>query len=180
MEPPTRKPERELLSLTLVILALIGTSLWSYGQLSSAHSRAALEGDTRSSCESLANQIQSLRDEPTKADDHAMLKADMTRLIAAAASTASLSEKKLVSIDHQNARRIGHTPYLEKPTRVTLRDVQMPQVLSMLYSLTQDNFRLNVSRLRLTAPRDETNTTTWSADTTVTYLIYDPVESNDS
>jgi len=50
----------------------------------------------------------------------------------------------------------------------------------MLYALTQDNDRLNVSRLRLTAPRDDEDTKTWSVDTTVTYLIYDPVETNGS
>lgn len=166
--------------MALVVLALTAASLWSYGQLSSARSRADLEGDARSRCEALAAQVQALRDEPTMADDHAMLKSDMTRHIAAAAASASLGEKKLVAIDHQNARRIGRTPYLEKPTRVTLRDVHLPGVLHMLYTLTQDNARMNVSRLRLIAPRDEADTKTWSVDTTVTYLIYDPVEASGS
>ena len=180
MEHSTRKPDREPLLLTAVILALLVASLWSYGQLNAARSRSSLEGDARSRCEGLADQIQAIHDEPTMADDHAMLKSDMTRYIASAASTASLEERKLVSIDHQNARRIGRTPYLEKPTRLTLRDVKLPQVLTMLYALTQDNPRLNISRLRLTAPRDETDTMTWTVDTTVTYLIYDPVENSRS
>lgn len=180
MEPSTRKPDRESLLLALVVMGVMLSSVWCYGQLSEARSRASVEGAALSHCEALAGQIQALRDEPTLADDHAMLKSDMTRHIADAAAKASLGEKKLVTIDHQNARRIGRTPYLEKPTRVTLRDVHLPEVLTMLYTLTQDNVRLNVSRLRLTAPRDVEDTNTWSVDATVTYRIYDPVESHGS
>jgi len=165
--------------MSLVLLALLVVSMWSYDRLSTSQARASDEGNAWTRSDGLARQIQILRDQPTMADDHAMQKADMTRRIAKAASAASLNDK-LVSIDHLTARRIGRTPYLEKPTRLTLRDVDMPKTLTMLYSLTQGNSRLNVSRLRFTAPREEANSKTWSVDTTVTYLIYEPTENDRS
>ncbi len=166
--------------MSMALLALLVVCVWGYGRLSTSQARASDEGEAWSRSDRLAKQIQALRDQPTMADDHAMQKADMTRRIAKAVSAASLDEKRLVSIDHQTARRIGRTPYLEKPTRLTLRDVDMPGTLSMLYSLTQGNSRLNVSRLRFTAPQEAANSNAWTVDTTVTYLIYEPTENDGS
>lgn len=176
---PTRaNTQRETVLMVGAIVALMLVTLWSYGRLDAAYTRANEDGGAWAQSEALTRQIRSLRDQPTLADDHAMQKEDMTRRIANAAAVASLDEKRLIAIEHQTARRLGRSAYLEEPTRMTLKDVTLRQVLTTLDALTKDDSRLRVSRLRLTAPRQDTNAESWIVDVTVTYLIYDPAQQN--
>lgn len=160
--------------MVVAIVALMLVTLWSYSRLSNAYTRANEDGGAWAQSDALARQIQALRDQPTIADDRALQKDDMTRRIANAAAAAALDEKRLIAIEHQTARRIGRSAYLEEPTRLTFKDVTLRQVLTTLDTLTNDDSRMHVSRLRLTAPRRDTNSEFWNVDATVTYLIYEP------
>lgn len=171
----TSNINRETLLVFAVIAALLLTSLWSLGRWTSAYQRANEDGRAWAQSDALARQIRSLRDQPSLADDHAPQAQDMTRRITDAADDASLDEKRLIAIEHQSARRIGRSDYLEEPTRLTFRDVTLGEVLTMLDTLTSGDTRLRVASLRLTAPRQETDPRRWTADATLTYLIYEPL-----
>ncbi|MEZ6192073.1 MAG: hypothetical protein R3C45_12415 [Phycisphaerales bacterium] len=175
-EPSRIYTKRETVLVVGAIVALMLVMLWSYSRLNAAYTRANEDGGAWAQSDALARQIQALRDQPTLADDHALQKDDMTRRIANAAAAASLEEKRLIAIEHQTARRIGRSAYLEEPTRLTFKDVTLRQVLTTLDALTNDDSRMHVSRLRLTAPRQDTSTESWTVDATVTYLIYEPAE----
>ncbi len=166
---------REAFLVAAAGLALLMVTFWSYGRFSAARQRAIEDGDAWAQSDLLSGQIKTLRDQPALANDRALQQDDMTQRIADAAASASLDEKKLIAVEHQKARRIGRTAYLEEPTRLTFKDVSLKEVLTSLYALTGDDPRLHVSYLRLAAPRGEGDPMLWSADATVTYLIYDPI-----
>jgi hypothetical protein len=174
MNPANTQPKRENLLVVVALAALLLTTLWSYNRMNEAHARATEDGNAWAQSQSLATRIRTLRDQPTLADDHAMQKEDMTRRIADAVAASSMDERRLIAIEHQAARRIGRTAYLEAPTRLAFRDVTLPRVLTMLDALTMNDSRLQVSYLRLAAPRREADPSRWTVDVTVTYLIYEP------
>lgn len=169
------EPRRELMLLGMTLAALLTTTIWSYGKLNGAHRRAMEDGVAYRQSEALAVQIATLRDQPTLADNNALQIEDMTRRIADAVDSASLDQNRLIAIEHQQARRIGRSAYLEEPTRLTFRDVTLRQTLTMLDELTRRDSRLRVTYLRLAAPRQDSATDTWTVDATVTYLIYEPL-----
>jgi len=173
---PRMNTRRELLLILGSLVALVLTALWGYGRLNAAHARSVDDGEAWVQSTNLAGQIQALRDQPTLADDHSLQETDMTMRIARAVVAASLDEKRLIAIEHQAPRRIGRTNYIEEPTRLTFRDVTLRQVLTALDTLTKNDPRLHVSRLRLVAPRQDADSKRWTVDTTVTYLLYEPAQ----
>ena len=74
------------------------------------------------------------------------------------------------------ARRVGDTAYKQKPTQVILHKLTLQQLIRFLHTLTGPDTGLHVASLRLTTPRGHDTTNIWNAETTITYLIYAPIE----
>ena len=125
-------------------------------------------------CSKLAARIQAIQARPQLASDKPRQAAETTGMIEAAAKSAKIPAGKLVRISPGPARRLGDSPYKEKPTEVFLKNVTMKQVVAFLHDLTGPAGGLTARTLRLSSPSARDTGNLWSVDLELTYLIYDP------
>jgi hypothetical protein len=124
-------------------------------------------------CRLVASGIESLRNAPKFAASKAVDRQRIAERIQQAFQEAGVRSRQSAElIDPVNPRRVGGTPYLRQPTRVSLGELTLRETAMFLYHLTADS-RLNATGLRLRSAAG-LNTTQWNAETTVTYLIYAP------
>lgn len=124
-------------------------------------------------CNELAKAITSLRDQPSVVSNEEMGVRQLGERIKAATEHADFDGAALEGIFPQAARRVGNTPYLSKPTSLSLRGVSLAQLAAFLLHVS-DGSGLTVRDIRLRAPRSEATTHLWDAELTLSYLIYSP------
>lgn len=127
-------------------------------------------------CERMAADIMAFRDQPTVASDEEMGIQELGDQISSALESAGLRADVIDGMYPQSERRLGDTPYMQKPTQLVCRQVPLPQLAVFLYDLSDDT-GLRIRDLRLRVPRDDQNNHAWDVDATLTYLIYSPVSS---
>ena len=66
----------------------------------------------------------------------------------------------------------------EKPIRFDLNDVTLEELIKVLHELTTGETPLDVSTLFLKVPRGAEKEERWSAEATLTYLIYSPMRTD--
>ncbi len=125
-------------------------------------------------CSKLAARIQAIQARPQLASDKPRQVAETTGMIEAAAKSAKIPAGKLVRINPGPLRRLGDSPYKEKPTEIFLKNVTMDQVVAFLHNLTGPAGGLTAKTLRLSSPSSADTGNLWSVDLELTYLIYDP------
>ena len=121
----------------------------------------------------LAGQIQSLSQQESVAVTHTGEAQSLSGLIETTASECDIPAKQIVSINAQDARRVGQSPYYRLPTRITLEQIELPKLVALLEKLSQADL-LRIEDCRLFAPHGEVVGQTWNAEFTIAYLIYDP------
>ena len=121
----------------------------------------------------LSEQIKSLADRSAVAFTHSGEAQQLSGLIESTANTCGIDLKQIVSINAQDARRVGQTPYYRLPTRITIEGVEMPRLAELLCRLV-DGGLLHIEDCRFTAPHGEVAGKTWNAEFTVAYLMYEP------
>lgn len=124
-------------------------------------------------CLELESSIQSARRQTTLASASEIDSQELARRIDVAARGAHLSPAALEGIIPQPRQRIGNLPYVEIPTTLVLRKVELRPLAGFLYDLTNAP-GLSVRQLRLHPPRGDAASTLWDADVTITCLIYAP------
>lgn len=172
-------PHRLTLLLTLLVSALAVAAVWSYAQLADARAAAAGAGADTATCRKLVNAIEAWRTEPDIGAAGEMQINELTHRIEQAARAAGMSLDSLVRIWPEPPRRVADTVYLEKRTHVLLRRVTIRQLVTLLSALTSEPASLRVSALRLTAPRGNEAGNQWTAETTLTHLVYAPPHESD-
>ena len=121
----------------------------------------------------LAEQITTLTDRPRVALNESDEVQQLSGLIESIAVDCGISQNKIDRIDAQDARRVGKSPYYRLPTRVNLTGVELPPLVDLLSKLTEGG-RVRIDDCRLYAPHGEVVGTTWNAEFTLSYLVYDP------
>ena len=162
----------------LILLALLAATLMvamglAYGRLAESRERAAVAAADLEDCARCAEKIEAYRGRPNLASDHQKLDAEIHGLVERSAKGAGLDIQRLVRISHEPPQRFLDTAYKEKPTLVSLKDVTLQQLVTILYGLTGEQGLLAKS-LRLSAPSVDDAGQQWSAELVLTYLIYDP------
>lgn len=166
------KQQATLVCMVLAMLAL--TATWSVRAMMTQRAAALIAADDLGECGRLAASIESLRDKPKIASAQDMGIELLGQRIAAASQQAKLDPQSLEGVYPQGPRRLGNTPYVQKPTTLTLRNVKLPQLAAFLYHLTEGESGLNVRDLRLRVPRGDSPSDVWDAEATITCLIYQP------
>lgn len=160
----------------LAALACLGA--WSRSQLAAGRQAAQAAAEDLAECQRLADEITRLGTRPQKASLEARSATELAKLVEQSAQAAALPQQALVQIDPQPARRVGETAYREQATRLELRDVTLRQLVTFLHGLSHDDLGMEVSDLRLRAPRDDKSVQptdeTWTAEVTLTHLIFAP------
>ncbi|MBE3068812.1 MAG: hypothetical protein IMZ66_01110 [Planctomycetes bacterium] len=167
-------PRRMRIYLVAVLALAVAWAAWSLTRL--AEARAAAEGAAHdlATCRRLEGDILHLRARPATAADRERQSAEVTAPIEKAAREAGLAGDRLVRISPEPAQRVGETEYLEKPTRVLLKNVTLKQLARMAYVLGTPPTGLDLKSVRLTAPSRDASDGTWSAELVFVYLIYEP------
>jgi hypothetical protein len=177
----TAARSRRRLALAVIACALVLALGWSWLWLSSSRQRAEDAAADLSACRDSATRIESLRRRPVVAGSRDVQTTELSRRIESASSAAGMPDGGLDRIEPEPPRRVGETPYRETPTRVRLRHVTLRQLFAFLHSLAGDGNAgpgLRLAALRLSAPRGEETGDQWSAEATLSYLVYDPRTTN--
>jgi len=175
--PPRRKGILIGVMVAMFTIAALWNANWMFRQRALAQ-RASVD---LAESQQLAAAIASLREQPAVASDEVMGVQALGTKIVAASQRARLNigeDDQAVSefIYPQPPRRMGDSPYMIKPTALTLREISLEQLVTFLYHLT-DEAGLSVRDLRLRTPHSATSEHLWDAEATLTYLIYTPPES---
>jgi len=171
MNPQKRKAWLVGVMFVLLVLA----AAWSVNAMLEQRAGARQALADLNECRRLAAEIDMLRDEPTVAADEAMGIQEIGDHISAALTKADLNSAVIDGVFPQSERRLGDTPYMQKPTALALRGVALPKLAVFLYDLT-DGTGLRLRELQLRVPHGDHEPNVWNADATLTYLIYAPAE----
>lgn len=166
--------------LLILVAALALSSVLAWTQMIRARETARRSGDDVQACRMLAKQIRTLRDRPVAASDQAVQSPQLAKRIEEAGTLAGIARSSFDRIDPQSPRRLDRSVYSEVPTRVSLRQVSLRQVVNLLYNLGDTGAGLDTREIRLTAPREEAGSDLWHAELTLAYLMYDPPDSSAS
>ena len=137
--------------------------------------RAMLARVNADECRKIAEHINTLRYSPALASSSEEAFREMSKRIEATAIAMGIAEDKIAAIDPDPVVRIGDTAYLEKATEVQLREVTLPQLIGLLGKLVEGNHELCVKALWLSVPPRNESGNLWTADLTISYLIYSPL-----
>lgn len=164
--------------LAAAIFGLLITALC----LSVMHLLDAQRGSARASLQasrvsSLAKEISDLKARPSIAVSPSEQVQQLSGLIEGGAKDCGIPARKIVTISAQDARRVGQTPYYRQPTRVSIEDVEMGQLVKLLSDITQGE-KIRIEDCRFAAPHGKLVGRTWNADFTLSYLIYDPEQDD--
>lgn len=165
--------KRQVILISTMIILLLPASIWSYGWMIDQCQSARDAMDDLATCRDLSRSMESLKRSPKVAAIEAMGVEELGARIEAALKQAQAAGSSLTGVFPQASRRLGDSPYVHKPTVLSLRGISLGQLSAFLYHLTEDS-PLTVRDLRIRAPRDASAQNLWDAETTLTYLVYSP------
>lgn len=172
--------QRVIVLASLAVVVGILVSGWSYGRMSESRAVTIAAADDLAACHRMARQIRALRHKPSVAGSHEPQQNELTRRIEQSARQARIPAQNLDRIWPEPARYIGDTPYKKHATEVVLRGVTLQQIVTLMHTLESQGDGPRLSRIRLAAPRDKNTTNHWTAEATLTYLVYAPrVKANE-
>lgn len=161
--------------LTAVMAAMLAVAaLWCYGYMTDRRNAAIQAQNDLSDCRRYAAQISALQNRPAVASDSEKLFSETTSLIEQAAQSAGI--KQIASLTPERPRRIEDSVYKETPTRVTMQQVTLKQLATMLYKLIYNQPALHAKSIRVEMPRGDEYGSTWDVEIVLTYLVYDPMK----
>jgi len=165
---------RRNIILWAAVAGLLVATFWAHGRLAKASHAANHAATDLAQCRALASQISEIKDRPRVASEQEKLAGETAAMIAAAVKTAGIPARQLVRIAPESPQRLGETVYKEKPIAVLLRGVTLRQIVQMSHALLSPNPGLRIKTMRLSAPTPDDTTDKWTAELTITYLLYDP------
>jgi len=158
---------------------LVALAVWSFQEMRAARASAGVAQKNLNHCQELAQKIAKVRQRPTMAALEETTITSLATLIDEAATGSQIRKNNIVRIEPLPSRQVAETDYKEQPTYVEMRGVSLQQLVSFMHTLLADQSELDVTSLRITAPRYESDSPTtpvetWLAEITLTYLIYSP------
>jgi hypothetical protein len=168
------KLNRHIYSLVALIVSLVALNLWAWSVLADRRQAAGAAQHDAGICQDLAERIKRLKDKPMVAGSHEIELTELSKRIEQAAVDCQIPASELVRISPEAARRVGDSLYLEKPTTVLLEGVGLHELARFLYDMSNGSAAMDVQNLRLNAPREQETGDRWTAEVTLSYLIYAP------
>lgn len=164
---------RKTILVGLMLVLLAGGVAWSAQGMLAKRQAAQYAAEDLAACRRLAEEIESFRGRPAVAASQALGVRELGERIEAALTQAAMAGGAIEGIYPQPTRRLGQTPYLQKPTALALRGVPLEQLAVFLHTLTAQS-GLSVRDLRLRTPHGDPSPGVWNAEVTIVYLIYAP------
>lgn len=156
---------------------LIGGVVFSFSRLANARSQADRAKAELITVQHTLEEIETLNGKPELASVDAERSAQLSRHIETVAAQAGIDPSQIKQIQTQPPRRIDSGPYLRQPTHVLIEQVTLAALVELLHDLDATGKSLQLDDLRLIAPREPLVGDRWQAEFTVSYLIYEPIET---
>ena len=145
---------------------------YSYDSMSTCKNAALTSANDLVLCRGMATSIKEYMQQPALASEHELLTAQTNSLIEKAVVDAGISKRCLIRITPEPARRLDDSSYKDKPSQVLLREVTLKQMVPFIHNLLSAG--LNARAIRLVSPKPEDTGPLWTAEITMSYLVYDP------
>ena len=123
-------------------------------------------------------RLKALRAAPRSATDRERPKDELLAQIRDAIHNAAMPKERWIGNDPALPVRVPRSPYKRLTTRLSFEQVTLHDLVTFAYYLNEGDRALNVSDIRLVAPRGDKKDT-WNADISVSYLIYSPYQQTD-
>jgi len=168
------------LAIQLVILTVLGVVAagWSYAFMTTqrdAHRNARAD---LNDCRAMAARLRQVADKSsTPCPANPDLDTQVIGRIEQMARKAGIPDTGLKLINPTPPLRVGNSSYMEKPTLVMLGDVTLRQFVTLVHGLIGPESGLHAKSIRLAARRADDTSDCWSAEVTLTRLIYAPPQS---
>lgn len=169
--------ERQRVFLGAIGLAAVLATAWSVHWMLKQRESARAASEELAACRQLALSIESLRSAPKVATTEDLGSRELGAKIEAASRQAHFSGSPIEGVFPQSARRVGESPYVQKPVAMTLRGATLEQLATFLYYLTEGS-ALTVRDLRLRTPHGDVARNVWDAEATLACLIYEPTKKS--
>jgi len=170
---------RMMLWSVLLVVCLGMLVYWSYGQMLEKKRIALAASQDAVTCQAIADYIQQLRAAQPEQLDQASQMNLVVEHLQDAARSAELSMDRIIDrIRPIPARRIGNTAYMEQLTHVTLSNVNMQQLLTMLHAVSAKKTGLHIRQININPPRKPSDRGQWQVAVTLVAYIHQPTEKN--
>ena len=165
MTPATR--EKWIVAVT--VLVLLGGVGWAWGMMTDARRDAIAAARETSDCRAIAARIgkpQEIPSSANKVNPVGMVSGQITQ----AATDAGIPPGGIERIQPEAAHReVGGST--AQSTQVSLRDVNLRQLLGLLHGLSSGEPAFLVERVHATSPRDAGPGGVWKVDLTLTRTV---------
>ncbi|MFG0250497.1 MAG: hypothetical protein ACF8OB_16550 [Phycisphaeraceae bacterium JB051] len=172
--------QRLTLWLMLITMMLGGACFWAYQKLETQKRLATVEAKNQDKCQQIAQAIDEIR-QKAQTMEPADEMSSLVQHIQSAASQAGMPMQHVQRIRPSSARRIGQSPYVQKPTQLSLQDVTLKNAVSFLHQLSSTQADMQIKSLRMTAPRlqqgviaNATTSETWNMEVGLASIAYVP------
>jgi hypothetical protein len=166
--------------LGLAATILLGTDLCAWTAFSHAKNDADNSVRDAQICQQLASRIASLKTQPAMAGTSQQAIEELAALVQTSAQSFGIKADDIASIAPDAPTRLADSPYLEQSTTVELREITLGQLVDLLSALSNHRSGLRIKALHLTAPPQQIVGNAWSAEITVSSLIYSPETNPES
>ncbi len=173
MRTPGRRSKPFALGVTFIGLSLM--TVYSYAQMRSTTDGVRRADAELKTCHRLVSEIINLQVRPGFAAVEQEPPSAMANRVQQAVRLARLPTGAVVRVAPQPTTRLGNTSYQVAATTLELRNVTLEQVTTFSQHLIDEDHGLTVRDLRLYASGvPNSGPETWSADLTLTQLIFSP------
>ena len=162
--------------VTLIACLLLLLGLWNWVEARSLASKQNSHGALVGQIEQMHADVQRLkvlRGAPRAATDRERPNDELLAQIRDAMDRAGMPAKRWIGNDPALPVRVPRSPYKRLSTRLSFERVTLPDLVTFAFYLTENDRALRISHIRLVAPRGD-DPETWTAELTITYLIYSP------
>jgi len=170
-------PRHFKIVLSLAAATLLVANLFAWATYERARGDALDSLRDVQICHKLAAQITSLRTQPTMADTSQKAIEELAARVQLSAQSLGITPDEIASIAPDQPMRLADSPYLEQATTVQLREVTLPQLVKLSCNLSDNRGGLRIKALHLSIPPQQVTGDMWSAEITVTSMIYSPMTS---
>lgn len=171
--------DREMRSRRMLVgvvgLALLLIAFWSYATMSEAKAEAAAANSDLAECRAMVGSIKQLNDQPGLVALEASSQAGVSEQVAAIVNGVGLDSNALRTVEPLQSQRISKSQYVNRPTRITIENATLRQILQLTRDLEAKTAGFRVRDLVLTIGENSgSGRELWDAEAVLTQTVFSP------
>lgn len=171
--------DREMRSRRLLVgvlgLALLLIAFWSYSTMSAAKAEATTANNELTECRGMVDSIKQLNDQPRLVALEASSQTSVSEQVENLVRGVGLDTDSLRTVEPLQSQRISKSQYVNQPTRISIEDATLRQILQLARDLEANTAGFRVRDLVLTISENAArNRELWDADAVLTQTVFSP------